>query len=320
MEKPRVFILAGTDEDYLMHKSFEVVENNRKKGIQHARFYLLENSFKELTALLNQSSLLGGGEFIWVRDAQLLKDNEIKELKSSLEKEISRQLLMTAVEKRKSLLSRWKQFNDLKGVKLKIFEELGLKELARDLVKIAFRFEKTLTDAAAEMLLKRCQRNFGIASGELKKLIYYFFDRKTLTVNEVQAYVKELPSDKLFNFIDALLQRELPDAVKKLEDVLVTGEKPEAVFYVLLSTFTNYIQAATLFKLGVSVKEVLSTTGLEEWQINNYKRSSRKWSWDELVEAYWQLLSFDSKIKTGEIRNPKDALKCFLSVLTAPQS
>lgn len=316
MGKLRSIILAGVSEDFLMHKSLEVVEANRKKGIQATKFYLSESSFEELVAMLNQSSLLGSDEFVWVREAELLKDSEIRKLKSLLESEISRQLLITAVEKKKRL-RRWQEFSGIRGVRLKIYDEIEMETLSRELIKIASRYGKTLTGAAAEILLKRCQRNFSIASGELIKLIHYFSEKSVLTIDEVQAYVKELPSGKLFNFIDALLQHDLAAAAKRLDDVLAAGERPEAIFYVLLSTFTDSVRAATLFKSGADEREVASAIGLEEWQVSNYKRNSKRWSWDELVEAYWLMLDFDSKIKTGEIRNPADALKRFISVLAA---
>lgn len=308
MEHETTLILVGSDEEFLNYKSREVIATNKLKKLEYTAFSVRERSFKELIGILGQGSLLGREEFIWVHDGGTIKNRELNILKEYLRAGILRKLLITSVEKKENV-NRWQSFDGIKNVKVRLYSENHFELFIKEIEKIARKNGKLITKVAAESLLKKCNGSFGTAIQELYKLCSYFADKKEIASEDVETYVCEQPQSKLFGFIEAFLQRDIPLSTKRLEEVLACGEKPEAVFYVLLSTMYNFVKAITLFKLRRNEDEVAKLTGLQKWQARNYKKHSVCWEWEKLVDVYWKLLVADFRIKTGMSRDLKIILK-----------
>lgn len=302
-----VFLIAGSDRDLVEYKSFEVVDINRQKGIEPETYSILERGIDELLTMINQPTLLGGEEFIWIRDGERLRKNQLKKLKTLLEKGVSRQLLITAVEKGRKI-GRWESLKKIENVRSKLYKYPKNSDYVRELKKFAGKRSKTLEPSAAETLIKKCRGNFGLSVRELDKLLWFYLDKPKITGKEVNNFVNTVPEARLFSFIDAYLSNDGREAGIHLEEILRSGEKPEAVFYILLSSFSSFVKAVTALKLKMGDSEVAEYADLKKWQVRNYKRFSKEWKWDQLVDIYWNALRYDMKVKRGDERNLKNVL------------
>ncbi len=315
-DKEKIVIIAGVDRDYVYYKSKLIVEANKAKGFKPELYYMKENSIADVFEKMGQGSLFGGSDFIWLLDAENVAKEETTLLKKNLEKADARNILITACESSFEKLERWKDIASIPGVKALIADRIDVETYKRELISYAKRYGKRLDDGAAIELIERSSGRFGIAINELSKMVmYYGDDKKTIYRNDVREFVKVSTEANVFDFVNSILSRNAEKAFETLSLVLLSGEKEDAVFYILLKQFDQFVKAAIRFKIGLSPKDLK----LETWQLRKYRTFSRKWKWGELAEAFWLLLETDARYKRGELRDLKLALKMFIARTLLPQ-
>lgn len=313
--KEKIFIIAGIDRDYIYYKSRLIVEANKAKGFEPELYHMKENSIADVFEKIGQGSLFGGSDFIWLLDAENIPAKETLLLKKNLEKADARNILITACESSFKKLERWKEIASIPGVKALIADRIDVKVYARELISYAKRYGKHLDNGAAYELLERSSGRFGIAINELSKMVMYYGDKNTIYRNDVREFVKVSSEASVFDFVNSILSRNAEKAFESLSLVLLSGEKEDAVFYILLSQFDQFVKAAITFKIGLSGEDLKLAT----WQLKKYKAFSRKWEWGEIAEAFWLLLETDARYKRGELRDLKLALKMFIARTLLPQ-
>lgn len=308
----KVLIVASTDADIVEYTSRTVYANNRKKGLEADIVHADEKPLVDLLNSLQQSSLFGGSSFIWLKKAEALKDKEVSQLKEALKQGLNRNLLVSAVEKNYRNLNRWQEFETIENVKVKVYDSRGeqLKQAyVKQLVKRAAVFGKKLAPQDAAYLLERCGSNLFLAANELDKLCLYFYDMENIDRSCLDTFSTSSTTVRIFDFINSVLGGDSKTASITIHDLLLSGEKPEAIFFVFVSTFSKFISAVTALKAGHGISEAAELAGLQEWQVRKYEEYARSWEWKRLVDAFWKLLQYEKDLKTGQLRDETYALK-----------
>lgn len=307
-----VLIVAGTDRDIVEYKSHAVFRNNQKKGLEADILHADEKSLADLLSGLQQSSLFGGGNFVWLKQAESLKNAELEQLKNVLNQGFTRNLLVSAVERNARGLSRWKAFEGIENVKVRIYSSAGdqlRQAYIKELIKRAKSAGKNLSAPDAAYLLEKCGSNLMLAVNELDKLCLYFQEDETITRTMIDRFSISSSTVRIFDFINSVLEGDGRAASLKIYDLLAGGEKPDAVFFILISTFSKFITAVTALKAGHRISEAAELAGLQEWQVRKYEQFASRWDWKELVDAFWKLLQYERELKTGRLRDESYALK-----------
>jgi DNA polymerase III delta subunit len=310
----KAFIIVGTEQDLVSEFGREVVARNYK-GYAPVEISAREATIDDIRGLLFQESLLGASGFIWIRDGEAFDSKKFKAFVDLLSHEPSQGLLVTAVEKKKDV-ARWRALEGRDHVKVRVLDARDAESLVAALVRKAAKDGVTLSAAAARELLSRTE-SYPRASRELEKLLAYYHGCDAIGIGEVQRYVNLEPQSGLFDFIDAVLARDFTKSLVYLERFIAAGEKPDAAFHVLLSVFVSFVRAATMFRIGKKDKKVAEELGIYEWQARKYRAFAKKWTWSQAVEAFWELLRADARLKSGETRDVKVLLEKTILVLSA---
>lgn len=312
--KPKnIVVIVGKDKEVVDFKSSRLVENNKKLKLQPKIIRLNEASIDEVIAEYEQGSLFGRSEFIWVKDADKIKEKDFEKLKTAVSIDNGKKMVITAHEADGSAIERWKELSSFEHVLVAAIEKTGLELYLKEIIKFAKQSGFEISAKAASTLINKCYGSFSRAVSELEKLMLYKYDSRRIDEADVIAFVEVIPEVQVFDFINQLLFRDFKNALKTLHLILESGEKPEAVFYVLLSQLNLFVAAAVYFKAGLSLKKVSENLGLQMWQLNKYMRAAQKWKWSEIVEAYWSILKIDSKLKSGFYRDYALAIKLFVA-------
>lgn len=318
-KKTNVLLLVSPDKELLEVRARRVVDNQKKLGIRPLIFSYKEVGIDDALFETSQGVLFGSNEFVWYRDIREISDNEFRKLYETIKNLIHRNVMLTIQENRK-LLSRWKEFESLSNVKLFIYDDKDISLYEKLLLSYAKSNGYEISLKAIHALIDRCGGNIKVAHNELEKLMLYRVQEKIILEKDVFEFVSRVSEVKAFDFINSIFSKAFDKAINQFLDITSGGEKPEALFYLLLQQFTNFITVAIDYKSGVSVRDIENETGLKAWQINNkFIPFSEKWSPQELVEAYWYLLALDSKIKRGNLRDCSLAIKLFLLRMLSKQ-
>lgn len=319
--KKNILVLVSTDKDLLEVRSQNIVEKSKQSGTLPTIYNYGEVSLKDVLLSSNQGVLFGSMEFVWIRDIANLSESEFEELVEALKVNTYRNLLLTVIET-KPKIKRWEKLSKLPNVKLTLYEDVSLKTYERLLLSIAKNEGFLISLKAIHTLIDRCGGNIHHAYKELEKLMLYKADEEKISENDVLEFVKSSGEVKTFDFINSVLSKSFGIALVQFLDIVAGGEKPEAIFYLLLQQLSNFVTVAVDYKAGFSIETIEKETGLKSWQISKkYIPMSAKWKFEELVKAYWYLLKLDSKIKKGEIRDYSLAIKLFLlEMLSAQQA
>lgn len=195
----------------------------------------------------------------------------------------------TEVDKRKKF---WKRFAD----KVVTFEKLDSRILKRHI--------QGLDDKHKDKLIDVCEGYYGRIQIELNKCYHYMNEAE---LHGYDMYLEEALDDliddgtiqtpaydAIFDFVSAVLDRDVELAYNLLEQAYAVGEAN----MVLLSVLYNNFRALLQVQSGKN-----SESGLTGWQIKNVVHYIDRYSTGELIHALRVLRQCEFGIKRGRIRD-----------------
>ncbi len=183
----------------------------------------------------------------------------------------------------------------------------------------ASRLGKRLMPATANRLVQRCEPNWGVVQGEVRKLALYVGDAPSVSEADVAAVVPELREEAVFKLVDALASRNLAESLERSAQLLKQGEAVEMILWNLSRHFRLLLQARWLFEQRqLTERELVGAddAGLraqlpEEqnlvdelrrvpWKAQQFARQARGLDTPKLRRAFARLLETDLHLKGGE--------------------
>lgn len=194
-------------------------------------------------------------------------------------------LYFTSIDKR---LKFWKQFYS----RAVIFEKMEKHILRKHIQK-----KLPLSDENADRLMDICECDYGRCLLELDKIERYaggkllFDDSFAHLVKDGTIYIP--PKDAIFDFVNAVLDRDINLSLDLLEQSYEVGEANMVLISVLYNSFRN------LFL--VQNRKGKESIGLNGWQIKNVISYVDNYSNGEIIRALKILRKIEVGIKRGEI-------------------
>ena len=104
------------------------------------------------------------------------------------------------------------------------------------------------------------------------------------------------PKDAIFDFVDAILDRDVEKAFELYENCKGVGESTLPLLTALFNNTKAVLQVQTC-----TTKDTAKTTGLTGWQIMNAKKHLDVYYPEELEDLLQLITECEQGIKTGEI-------------------
>lgn len=186
-------------------------------------------------------------------------------------------------------LKFWKNFLNLAVEFEHLSEAMLVKYIQKDV---------KLNDKNCKRLIEVCENDYSRILLELDKLKN--FDNKG--VNSAFEHLMKAgviyvpPKDAIFDFVNAVLERNGKKALDLLEQSYAVGEANMTLISVMYNSFRNLLQVQTCGNNDIS-----KSTGLTGWQIKNVKPYVDNYSTGELIRALRMIQRVESGIKTGTI-------------------
>lgn len=304
-----IFFIYGTDQFRVNKKLQEIKEEFSKKRDKN-QLNAVEIDGKDLDIdLLRKEAMtvpfLGDKKMIIIKNAirgrknfdhflDFLKNNQAK-IENSL-------VFVENIPAEKNKLPQNKLFTFLK--KQEYVWELNLLkpyQLKKWLASETTKNKLKIDSEAIEELIKTIGNDLYQIDNELKKLKSCGSDKITKKV--VQENVKANFSDKIFELVDAISQKNQKKSIELINNQLKAGSNPISILNMIIRQF----------KIIIKVKDNPSKNpGLHPFVFKKAVQQSKNFDHKNLTDIYSQLNEIDRLLKTGE-KNPELLFDLFVS-------
>jgi DNA polymerase-3 subunit delta len=161
----------------------------------------------------------------------------------------------------------------------------------------------TISPQAVKALVELVGENLWILAAEIEKLLLYARGRgiNAEDVRKVVAYAREA---NIFAMVDAILEGNVPRALRQLHQLLQEGVAPPYLLVMLTRQFRLLLRAKVLSAAPLSPAELRERLGVApNYPLDRLLRQSRGYSLEQLGNIYQRLLETDLAIKTGRWRD-----------------
>ena len=194
------------------------------------------------------------------------------------------------------------------------FELLTDPEIAKWASQRLKPLKKRISPAAAAQLSFTAGRELTRLAGELEKLAAYTGDRTEITVEDIRAVVAPSLEFSVFEMLDKLLSGDIPEAQRILNATVESGQSRLSI----LAMFTRQFRSMTHMKLameaGGSAQSIEKLFKLNSYAARKMAQQSRRFTREQLLRLYRELIETDYAIKSGQLREQAALDLAFLRI------
>lgn len=179
-----------------------------------------------------------------------------------------------------------------------VLEYLAPKEgqLPQWLVREATRRGVTLGLNEARLLVRRCGDNQSILLRELEKLQTYADDRP-VTVEDIYLLTAATIEASVFDLLDSLALGRGSAVFSAVDDLLVSGEKTEALFFRILRHFQNLSRVAALREAGLSQEMIQAELKMKAFPVRKLVEQAALLGAEGVARRLAVLADTDARLK-----------------------
>lgn len=159
---------------------------------------------------------------------------------------------------------------------------------------------RSISMDGAEMLVQAVGYDLRRISAELDKIVAYAGDRVGLTRADVIEVVSHTAETSVFEFTEALANRDAAGSLRLLAELLGQGESIFGVHAMALRQVRDLIAARAMVDRGHgSLAEIAKAIGRPDWQLKSVPRQVRGFTAQQLVDALRAAAATEAQMKTS---------------------
>lgn len=224
--------------------------------------------------------------YVLSESSEILKNDKALE---AVQRCIGKNMLVcmfTTLDKRVKL---YKQYKDI---------VVEFETLKSEILKKYIQKEIGLSDKNCTRLMEICENDYGRCLLEIDKIKRFDHEATNSAFEHLlkAGVIYQPAKDVIFDFVDAVMQRDAYMAFKLMQESYDSGE---ATLVMISNLYSNF--KATLQVKSCRSRDIAKSTGLNTWQINNAKKYIGNYSVKELINAMQIIRNAEVGIKSGLI-------------------
>jgi len=157
---------------------------------------------------------------------------------------------------------------------------------------------KVITAEAASMLVMYANPNLRDLSSEIDKILLYIAERKEITADDINFLVGENREYNVYELQKAIGKRDLPLALKILENMLTTDRKEMLIMTVLINYFTALLKLIEESVSNSDRYKLASSLGINPMFVSEYLNVLKLYTTGEIENAFDALTEADVTLKS----------------------
>lgn len=192
-----------------------------------------------------------------------------------------------------------------------VTDDLKPKEIASKVEESLKKEGYKVDSNIAYFIVNNSLNNYDLAMNEVDKIKLYYGKGTIVKMDDVKNIVSHNLEDNTFKWIDAVMNKNMNEAYKIYDDLMIQKEEPIKLMVMLSKQIRNTLLLKKMLN-SYNKKDIMSTLGISyDFQYERIVNSSYSFKEKELEDYLVLLADFDYKIKRGKIGN-KLALEMFI--------
>jgi DNA polymerase-3 subunit delta len=158
---------------------------------------------------------------------------------------------------------------------------------------------RSISLEASETLVSAVGKDLRRLSVEIDKAVAFAGERVEITNADIEAVASTTAPTSIFEFTDALADRDCRRALALAADLIGSGESVFGLQAMAVRTVRDLIAVESLIGRGASTGEMMAAAGRPEFVVRKLTRQVRNFDSGQLVDALRAAAQTDAEMKTS---------------------
>lgn len=183
------------------------------------------------------------------------------------------------------------------------FTYLSENEMIQWTVGLFRTLGKTISPFDAKYLVEITDSGMLAVKREAEKLAAYVKDGLSVGRKEIDAMVTPSVENKVFDMIDALIEKDIHLALIKMNDLFTLKEDANRILGAMMYHVDKLVNTKLLLGQGFGKSEIMSKLKLAPFQAGKYMRECEKYQLEELTALLKRCTKTDAYLKSNSMDN-----------------
>lgn len=300
-----VYLVIG-DEDYVVEEALALLARKRFGGgavdaLSWEQYRAGEKDFVFSRALdsLRMVSMFGGAKVVILRDAEELKEADLKALAEYVKKPAGRAHLAIFARKVDQRKGSWSAIK--KGAFCVQCSGLSDYEVEGWIQGRAKALGLNLSRDAVEYLALCIGPNRAMIARSLEKIQVGFLPGQAIRLEDVQGQVVDTRERSIFELTRAISKRNLGEAMAALGALIAQNQEPIAINAMIARQARMMLQVKLALGLRLSEQEILGRCKIAPFAYKEYREAANRYSLSELYRLHSLAFEADRELKSVPI-------------------
>lgn len=314
--EPHPFYLFYGDETFLVEDSIQKLKTkvfeDSLADFNLDHFYGGELDIADLGAALETLPMMGHKRLVILKDAHLLKANELEKIAEFVSIPIDTTIFVAIFE---SVDQRKKIFKDLfKKMTVVEFSEVSDRFIPSWIDRLVRSYGKSIAPPVAIALQNLVGNRLIDLNNEINKLSLYVGDKKDIEISDIEAVVSKYRMDSVFELTNAIAARQTEKALKIQKYLLDQGESEVGILAMITRHMRILLLTQEALQKRMNGPALSQYVGVPPYFVNQYIQNSRDWPYSKLTRAYQKLLETDRNLKSSSIASQNFLVDTLMSL------
>ena len=286
----------------IVNNSYHIIDEEIKKLVGNNKYEVidyLKSSLEDIVMEANYTDLFLSKKIMVIKNAVFLSiKSDTKVLEKYFENpNLNTDIIFTCEE----VDERLKIVKTIKDkFHYNIIKPLYQKEIVSRLLDIAKKNGYVLSIESATYISKSSLDNYDIAYNNLEKIFLYYSKPCKINDNDVINLVSMSLEENNFKFIDAVINKNINESFRILNDLKIKKIEPLSLFNLLAREYRLMLIVTEEYR-NKSRRELLNILNIKDWQLDKLLKNASCYSMEELETKIVSLADYDYDIKVGKI-------------------
>ena len=176
-------------------------------------------------------------------------------------------------------------------------------QLARWAGGILTREQKKITKHTMELFLSRAGDDMENIRMALEKLISYTLGREVITDEDVLAVCTVQVTNRIFEKVSAIVNRQPRKAMDLYEDLLTLKEPPMRILFLIARQFNQLLQVKDLMGKGMDKGTIASKLKMQPFVVGKTMPQARQFGRDQILSYVEFCVETEEAVKSGRLQD-----------------
>lgn len=294
-----IYLLFGEEKHFIEEDIKKIVASFSNDTVTYD---MLEDNISDALDDLMTMSIFGDKKIVICKNCTFLTGSpseithDIEKLNRIINNDIDNILILVVyndkLDDRKKIVKELK-----KRVVVRIFNKLNKNEMM-DFIINEFKKDKYIISRDnSKLFIDIVGDNMDIINSEIIKMKLYKSDDKNITESDIKDTCYKMINDNIFDFVDAIIKRDLEKAITLYDDLLILNEEPIKLIAIIGNQFRLIYQTKSMYKSGYSEFDISKHLGVHPYRV----KLANEIRIDEhsILTYLYKLADLDINIKTG---------------------